>query len=198
MLQDYAQAFFAALALSAVAFGIAKLVAFLGERKLEQRYGGNLRDLFARRARLETGLEARKAERAAALREAQQENANLVRRRGGLERQVKDAQRAGDHLIRLIGEEVAGLSCYIALVVNKYVGTAGQQRAHAFVDSSWAQPQTIQVWARTMIEARSEIERRYPPAFGFVVTRLQDVAGPARPTKAANKDPADGITALAG
>ena len=70
-------------------------------------------------------------------------------------------------------------SCYIALVANKYAGSGGTQKAHALIDPSWAQPQIIHVWARGMGEARGEIERRYPPAFGFVITRLQDVAQPA-------------------
>lgn len=180
MWQDYGQALFTALGLSGVAFGVAKLVVVIGERMIEKRRGtGGAREAIARRAKLETGLEARKGERAAELRTVEGEIQGLMRRRQALEQQAKDAQRAGDQIVRLVGEEAAGTPCYIAQVLNKYVGSAAyQQKQHAFIDSSWAQPQTVEVWARSMPEARAEIERRYPPAFGFVVVRLQDGVAP--------------------
>lgn len=186
MWNDYAQALFFALALSGMGFGIAKLVVVLGERMIEKRHGtGGVREVIARRAKLESGLEARKGERAAELRKIESDVHDLTKRRQNLERQIKDAQRAGDHIVRLIGEETTGTPCYIAQVVNKYVGTAAhQQKQHAFIDSTWAQPQTVEVWARSMPDARAEIERRYPPAFGFVVVRMQDVGAPAPVAKA--------------
>lgn len=186
MWNDYAQALFFALALSGMGFGIAKLVVVLGERMIEKRHGtGGVREVIARRAKLESGLEARKGDRAAELRKIEAEIADLMKRRQNLERQIKDSQRAGDQLVRLIGEENAGTPCYIAQLVNKYVGTGShQQSQHAIIDPSWAQPQTVEVWARSMPDARAEIERRYPPAFGFVVVRMQDVGAPAPVAKA--------------
>lgn len=175
MWNEYAQALFTAFALSGMAFGIGKVAIILGERAIERRHGtGGVREVIARRAKLETGLEARKDQRAAELRKVNEEIRDLMRRRQALERQLKDAQHSGDQIIRLVGEELEGTPCYIAQVVNKYVGSAAQQKQHAFIDSSWALPQTMEVWARTMPVARAEIERRYPPAFGYVVVRLQD------------------------
>ena len=178
MWHDYAQALFTAFSLAGMAFGIGKLVVVLGERSIERRHGtGGVREVIARRAKLETGLEARKAQRAVELRKIEDEIRDLLRRRQALERQMRDSQHSGDQLIRLIGEEIAGTPCYTAQVVNKYVGSgANQHKQHAFIDSSWALPQTMEVWARTMPVARAEIERRYPPAFGYVVLRLQDAA----------------------
>ena len=186
MWHDYAQALFFAMALSGMGFGIAKLVVVFGERMIEKRHGtGGVREVIARRAKLESGLEARKGERAAELRKIEDDIRDLMKRRQNLEWKVKDSQGSGDQLVRLIGEENTGTPCYIAQVVNKYVGTAAyQQKQHAFIDSSWAQPQTVEVWARSMPEARGEIERRYPPAFGFVVVRMQDVGAPAPVAKA--------------
>ncbi|MBP2311782.1 hypothetical protein [Azospirillum soli] len=185
MWNDYAQALFFALALSGMGFGIAKLVVVLGERMIEKRHGtGGVREVIARRAKLESGLEARKGERAAELRKIEGEIGDLLKRRQNLERQIKDSQRAGDQIVRLIGEENAGTPCYIAQLVNKYVGTAHKQSQHAFIDSSWAQPQTVEVWARSMPDARAEIERRYPPAFGYAVVRMQDGGASAPVAKA--------------
>ena len=109
------------------------------------------------------------------LRKAEEEAGEALRRRQSLERRLRDLQHRGDDLLRLIGEEVAGTPCYIAQVSNKYGGGgANQQAQHAFIDSGWARPQTVEVWARTMPVARAEIERRYPPAFGYVVLRIQE------------------------
>lgn len=176
MWNDYVQALFLALALAGLGFGIGKAAVLLGERAIERRFGtGNLRDAITRRAKLETRLEARRTQRTAELRRAESDVNDVMRRRQVLERRLRDLQRSGDEILRLIGEEVAGTPCFIAQVVNKYVGAgANQQAQHAFIDSSWAQPQSVEVWARTMPVARAEIERRYPPAFGYVVLRIQE------------------------
>ncbi|HYH20571.1 MAG TPA: hypothetical protein VD995_18340 [Azospirillum sp.] len=179
MWQSYVQAFLLALALSGMGFGIAQVVVLAGERLIERRHGTvGLRDMLARRAKLEQGLEARRAERAAALKKADEEVRAVIARRQHLERQLKDTLHAGDHVVRQVGDEVKGTPCFIAQVTNKYVGTgADQTREHAFIDRSWSQPQTIEVWTTSLPEARKEIERRYPPAFGYVVMRVQQIAG---------------------
>ncbi|WP_174436734.1 hypothetical protein [Azospirillum brasilense] len=176
MWNDYGQALFLALALAGLGFGIGKAAVLLGERAIERRLGtGNLRDIIARRAKLEARFEARRTQRVADLRKAEEEVSEALRRRQALERRLRDLQHRGDDLLRLIGEEVAGTPCYIAQVANKYIGSgANQQAHHAFIDSGWAKPQTVEVWARTMPVARTEIERRYPPAFGYVVLRIQE------------------------
>lgn len=177
MWQDYTNALITAFGLSGLGFGIAQLVVVFGERAIERRHGtSGLRDKITRRAKLETKFEARRTARVGELKEAEGQVQDMMRRRQTLERQLKDAQRSGEQIMRLIGEETTGTPCYVAMVVNKYVGSANfQQKQHAFIDSSWSQPQPVEIWARSMAEARSEIERHYPPAFGYVITRMQDV-----------------------
>jgi len=179
MWQSYVQALLLALALSGMGFGIAKVVVVVGERLIERRHGTiGLRDMLARRAKLEQGLEARRTARTAELKKADEEVRAVIARRQHMERQLKDALLSGDHVVRQVGEEVKGVPCFIAQVANKYVGTgADQTREHAFIDRSWSQPQTIEVWTTSLPEARKEIERRYPPAFGYVVMRVQQIAG---------------------
>lgn len=181
MWQDYTNALITAFGLSGLGFGIAQLVVVFGERAIERRHGtSGLRDKITRRAKLETKLEARRTERVGELKEAEGAVQDVMRRRQTLERQLKEAQKSGEQIMRLIGEEASGTPCYVAMVVNKYVGTANfQQKQHAYIDSSWAQPQPVEVWARNMAEARAEVERHYPPAFGYVIARLQDVGAPA-------------------
>ena len=176
MWQDYSNALITAFGLAGLGFGIGKLVIMMGERAIERRHGSEgVRDVIARRAKLETKFEARRGDRVRELKELDGAVEDVLRRRKVMERQIEDARQSGERLVRLIGEEVQGSPCYVAMVVNKYVGTgAVQQSQHALVDPSWAQPQMIEVWARSMAEARTEIERRYPPAFGYAVTRMQE------------------------
>lgn len=184
MWHDYTQALITAFGLAGLGFAIAKLVVVFGERAIEKRHGtSGVRDAIVRRAKLETKLEARRSDRMAELKEADGAVEDILRRRKILERQMKDSQMAGERLVRLIGEEVKGMPCYIAMVVNKYVGTANfQQKPHAYIDPHWSQPQTVEVWAKSMADARAEVERRFPPAFGYAITRMQDVGAADVPT----------------
>ncbi|PWC34125.1 hypothetical protein [Azospirillum sp. TSO35-2] len=185
MWQDYTNALLTAFGLSGLGFGIGKLVIITGERAIERRHGSEgARDTIARRAKMETRFEARRTERAAELKQIDNSVEETLRRRKTLERQLEDQRRSGDRLVRLIGEEVKGCPCFVAMVVNKYVGTANfQQSQHALIGSSWSQPQTVEVWARSMPDARAEIERRYPPAFGYTVTRMQEFLAPESSSK---------------
>lgn len=171
------QALFVALGLSGVAFAIGRVVVYMGEKTLEKRHGvSGFRERFAACARLESALEARAAARAKELKDADNAASDSVRRRKQLERRIADANSLGEAMVRVIGEENKDSPCFYAEVVNKYVGKSTfEQREHAYVDSSWAQPQVIEVWARSATEARGEIERRYPPAFGYHISRLLDI-----------------------
>ncbi|HRJ61527.1 MAG TPA: hypothetical protein PKZ97_13560 [Azospirillaceae bacterium] len=171
------QALFVALGLSGAAFAIGRVVVYLGEKSLEKRYGvDGFRERFAACAKLETQLDSRSAERAKALKEADNIASDAVKRRKLLERRMADAQSFGEAVVRIIGDEVKDAPCFYAEVVNRYVGQPTfEQREHAYVDSSWAQPQIMEIWARSIAEARAEIERRYPPAFGYQISRLIDI-----------------------
>ena len=184
MWQTYTQAVIVAVTFSVAAFGIAKAFVIVGARRIERRHGSvGIRDVLARRARLEQGLEARRAKRVAELKAADAEVQEVIRRRQQLDRRLADATRGGDPVIRLIGEEIAGSPCFVAQVLNKYVGTG--TGPSAAIDPGWAQPQTVEVWAASLPDARKEIERRYPPAFGYAVVRVQEF-GAAPPLKAAS------------
>jgi hypothetical protein len=178
MWQTYGQALFYALAFSGVAFGIGKLVVVFGERMIEQRHNSvGIRDMLVRRARLEQGLEARRDIRRKEIKAVHDETSEVARRRGQLERQVSDVLRGGERVVHLIGEEVKGMHCFHAQVLNKYVGSAMQQQQHAFIDAIWAQPQDMEIWAPTLADAHKVIEARYPPAFGYKIVSLFEFGG---------------------
>lgn len=178
MWNDYVQALISALALSGLAFGAARAVVYFGERSIEQRHGSvGIRDMLVRRARMEQAFEARRDKRIKEIKGMEEELRMAMKRRQRLDRQWTDARNAGEQLIRQIGEEVEGAPCWVALVINRYVGTGNIPRGPILVDRSWAQPQIIEVWTRSVQDARAEIERRYPPSFGFHVQRLNEHGG---------------------
>lgn len=171
------QALLVALALSGGAFLIGRVVVYLGEKSLEKKYGvGGVRERMVGCARLETALEQRRQEHVAALTEADNQATAAARRRKQIQRRYDDAVSAGEAPVRIIGEELKETPCFHAEVNNKYVASGTfEQKEHAYIDPAWAQPQVIEVWARSAAEARAEIERRYPPAFGYHISRLLDI-----------------------
>ncbi|MGQ9368100.1 hypothetical protein [Azospirillum sp. ST 5-10] len=174
MWQTFTTALVMALSFSAVAFGIAKAVVVVGTRRIERRHGlVGIRDTLARRARLEQRLEARRGERTAALKAIDARTQDVLLRRQQLDRRLAEATRGGDPVFRLIGEEMVGHSRFHAEVINRYVGVGASSSVP--VDPSWAQPQAVEVWAPGLQEARREVERRYPPSFGYKVVRLHEV-----------------------
>lgn len=177
MWNDYVQALLTALGLSGVSFLIGLAVVRIGERRIERQFGMvGIRDMMARRARLEQALEARKVERAAEIKAIDAEYRMVAQRRMLLERRIAEATAASHAVVRQIGEEAEGMPCFVAMVVNKQVGGVGfQQKPQAYIDRSWAEAQAIEVWCRSAAEARGEVERRYPPAFGYHITRLNEV-----------------------
>lgn len=186
MWQSYGQALIYALGFSGVAFGIARLVVLVGERMIEQKHGvPGIRDMLVRRARLEQGLDSRRDERRAEIKAVQEQTSEVARQRAHLERQIADILRGGDRVIHLIGEEVKGMHCFHAQVLNKYVGSAMMQQQHAYIDAIWAQPQDMEVWAPALADAHKMIEARYPPAFGYKIVSLFEFGTPSDEGKAA-------------
>lgn len=182
MWNDYVQALIFALALSGLAFGAARVVVHFGERSIERRHGSvGIRDTMTRRARMEQAFEARRDARVKEIKSFEADLRLAMKRRQRLDRQWTDARNSGEQLIRQIGEEVEGAPCWVAMVINRYVGTGNIPRAPILIDRSWAQPQIIEVWTRSLQDARTEIERRYPPSFGFHVQRLNEHSGADEP-----------------
>jgi hypothetical protein len=177
MWTDYTSAIGLGLLLAMLAFIVARVSLVIGERSIERRAGKvGLRKMIVARAKMEQAFEARRNQRVEEIRKTDAEVKALFLRRQRLERALIDAKAASERLVRLIGEETEGTPCYVGKVINKYVGVGpAQQRGAIYVDRSWTQPQEMEVWVRTVNDARVEIERRYPPAFGFHLARLNEL-----------------------
>lgn len=67
-----------------------------------------------------------------------------------------------------------GSTVYEVAVYNKKVrALVKENRSHVFFADTWADEQVQDVAAHDEDEARELIERRFPPAQGFVVTAVQ-------------------------
>lgn len=185
MWQNFGNVLGLGLVLAILAFALARISVTVGERSIERRHGHvGLKKMFIERARMERAFEARRDKRMREIAEVDREVRELFVERQRLERSLNAAKAASERLVRLIGEEIKGTPCYVGKVINKYVGVGpAQMRGPFLVDRMWAQGQEMEVWTRNLSESRAEIERRFPPAFGFHITRLAElgVQGDSRP-----------------
>jgi len=94
----------------------------------------------------------------------------LVRQSSIFDHATAIAMQITDHLTRLIGEEVAGRQRFLALVYNRTVSPGGGGKTT--IDAAWATAQEVEIWTTSVADARSEVEKRYPPSFGYVVSSL--------------------------
>ena len=102
------------------------------------------------------------------------ENANTLQaERSKLNMKLTKLKSAKDQLVRQIGENTVGTNCYNFLVANRYVlqyVAKGQQ--HPLLDESWKNGQLVEVWSKSLMDARLAVVERYPATFGFFVEKL--------------------------
>ena len=182
--------FFEALLLSAfmaiVGYGLGRLVGVLVQLVLEESANSDsVRAMIAHRAKIERGLEARLRDRRAEMAKLDRNIKELVRKRLQHEAAAAKSMAVADQVMRVIGEEVTGRQRFLALVFNKYLAGGSGGAHQTLIDPAWAIAQEIEIWGKSMTEARSDLEKRYPPAFGFSVSSLveapRDDMFPAEP-----------------
>ena len=97
----------------------------------------------------------------------------LQTQRVKLTKQLNKVKSAENQLVRQINENTVGTNCYQFLVANRYVlqhVSKGQQ--HPLLDESWKGGQVVEVWSKSLIDARIAVVDRYPATFGFFVEKL--------------------------
>lgn len=163
------------LFLAMVFFVLGRLSGTFAKQRLEREHSLQaLRDTIVMRAQLERGFGERNKKRREIWRKKDIETKELFRGRIRVMEQISETNALGNRLLRLVGDEVNGKSCFQAMVFNKYVASGGGQR-HALIDRSWGTPQDVEVWAESLAAARMEVEKRYPPSFGYGITKLNPV-----------------------
>ena len=157
--------------LALVGFGLGHLVGFLVKSVIEDSADlEKIRAVISTRARIERGLDARTRARRAEMAKLDREVKELVRRRVVIEQKTSQSLSVADRLVRIVGEELVGRQRYLALVVNKYIG--GSIAGAGLIDPVWASAQEVEVWSSGLAEARNELDKRYPPSFGYTVSSL--------------------------
>ena len=97
----------------------------------------------------------------------------LQTQRATLTKKLNKLRVSRDQLVRQIGENTVGTNCYNFLVANRYVLSyvaKGQQ--HPLLDESWKNGQLVEVWSKSLMDARIAVVERYPATFGFFVEKL--------------------------
>lgn len=124
-------------------------------------------------ARLENRFEARQADLRARLSALEVEIGTTRQQRYKLRKAAQDARQAAQAPVRVIGPEGLG-NRFIAWMINRQVQSAlAQGKETAFLDPDWASPQLVEAWAPTLVDARRELQRHYPPPLGFSIISLK-------------------------
>ena len=131
-----------------------------------------LQESINRLSVLERGLANRVGDRRRVMAELDREIKLKVRRRVELEQATAKLLGASGRVLRMVGQEIKGAQPFLALVVNKYVKAEGRNKTA--VDPAWASPQEVEVWAKSLGDARVELERGYPESQGFKIITLSE------------------------
>lgn len=170
MISSYVEAITMGLLMAGLMFGLGWTIGAIAVRVVEDPTKVQaIRDTITKRARLETGLESRREKREAELRQLEGELAVQMKRRNHLQQRLTILKNSQDVWVRIVGDESTSLTRFLAQMSNRYITPGQKDHKHALVDSSWAAPQRIEVWASGIGEARSLLEKRFPPSFGFIL-----------------------------
>ena len=165
--------FFGAIALSAFfavfAYGCGRLIGALLVGMMRKKADtAGLQAIIDRRSELERRFAARVGDLRKTMVEHDRKFKQLVQRRLQADQAKAEFAASPDRPLRSLGNEVKGAQLYLALVVNKYA-KAGSKST---VDPDWATAQEMEVWAKSLVEARGELDRRSPESQGFKITSL--------------------------
>ena len=86
---------------------------------------------------------------------------------------LREIQEMQGRCVRLIGQPVKSSKRYRAILTNSYVKDyVGKGLMHPVLDSSWAKPQIIEVWAQSKAFALLTLRERYNQSQGFSVDKI--------------------------
>ncbi|WP_029013820.1 hypothetical protein [Niveispirillum irakense] len=176
----YVGIFLTAGVIGVAAYIFAYLVARLMESSVQSR--PELRqaeEVLPRRSLLEAKFDNRRSERKARLTQLQSEIAELRRRRFIQDKLLADAKREAQAPVRVIGAEGRALLRFRAWMVNRQVQAAAAERKHhPLLDTEWASPQIVEVWADNLTDAKRELQRFFPMPLGFAVLNINIALSP--------------------
>ncbi|MEI8394750.1 MAG: hypothetical protein WCF85_08455 [Rhodospirillaceae bacterium] len=171
--------------MSLLGFAIGRLVGVVVQHMVEHGVESEtIRASIATRAKIERGLDARIRGLRAEMAKVDREIKEMVRKRIAFDQATKEQLAIADRIMRVVGDQVAGRTAFLGLVFNKYI--AAGSGGNSVVDAAWATAQEVEVWAPGIAEARIELEKRYPPSFGFTVSSLVSAPKPGTPDPAAD------------
>ena len=103
---------------------------------------------------------------------------NVQNQRSALVKRINKIRGEKDQLVRQIGEDTASTSCHSFLVSNRYVlAYFNKGQKHPLLDVSWKNGQLVEVWAKSLIDARIMVAERYPATTGYIVEKFGQADG---------------------
>lgn len=174
------------LAVLALAWGAASLFAAALDLLLKNAgRARRLRDTISRRGPLVTRFKKRCAALVEKVNIVNDQLEEVQAARAALYRKLRILVATRDQLVRQIGDNTDGTSCFRFLVANRYVlAAATKGQTHPMLDESWKSPQLVEVWAESPAEAVAAISERYPVTFGYVIGKANGEDGAKGKAKA--------------
>jgi len=131
-------------------------------------------EALKRRAALIPGFKKRR-ERLLQVVEVQNDRAaNLGNRRGSLSKRLRKINATTDYFVREVGCSVEGAKCYTFAVSNRYVNDyVAKGQKHTLLDESWKSGQIVDVWSKSLVEARVVVAEKYSASLGYVVENIK-------------------------
>ena len=98
--------------------------------------------------------------------------------KGIVQQKIRKLKQSSDQLVRQLGEENDDNRRYRFVVANRYVADyVAKGQKHPMLDDAWQRGQLVEVFARSLIEARVAISERYSASLGYFAEEIKD--GPA-------------------
>ena len=160
-----------------IGYGGSRLVGEIWAKLIVQSDEANaLRAKLKRCSALVPGLIQRRGRLRSKLLQTEGRRRTLDRQVEQLRRQIADFQRQDDELIRVVGHRRPGSQAFKAVLINRHVQAALREgRPHGLLDSSWAKPQDVEIWASGLPEAKASLNGRFPVSLGFVLIEMHEM-----------------------
>ncbi len=98
----------------------------------------------------------------------------LGNRRNSLTSRLRNIKSSSDYFVREIGANVEGTRCFTFSVSNRYVvDYVAKGQKHPLLDDSWKSGQLVEVWSKSLMDARVVVAEKYSASLGYVVENIR-------------------------
>ena len=107
------------------------------------------------------------------------EASTLGNRRNGLTGRLRKIRGTSDYFVREIGANTEGTRLFTFSVSNRYVTDyVAKNQKHPLLDDSWKSGQIVDVWSKSIMDARVVVAEKYSASLGYVIENIKSTKEP--------------------